>query len=314
MAVGALVVVLLPVVMVLGVVFAMRRPAAAADDPAVASAVLATHRHTLRWRLGGLAAAVGVPLLLVTGVLPLPVDSAPGLGRGLAVAPALGSVLFLLGVVVGELTAPRARTRQRTATLETRRVTDVLPARMAAVVGTGVLLLTALLTATSAAGAPDDLGRPGRALAATCPVDGSGALASSSVGPWPGTFYAVPIAAGIVATALITLTGLVVVARRPRPGAAAATLDTLLRRQAARNLLLAVGVVAFGTLAPVSALVAAALGRNDCGPAWWQGAAWGALAMALATALLAAWSLAGLFVSATARVVAEPVRQQAAGA
>jgi uncharacterized membrane protein len=270
------------------------------------STLLAVQRHTLAWRLVGVVVGFGLPLLVVSALRPGP-RSPLGLGRDLAVAPAVGAVLFLLAVVVGELTAPRARNRVRTATLRTRRVMDVLPRLLTALVGTGVLLLAATLLIGGLGGGPDDLGRAGRVLTATCTVAGTG-LVKSSVGPWPGWFYVVPMGTGLLLAVLTAVAGLVVITRRPRPSAEDEQLDTAIRRQSARNVLLGVGVVAFATLAPLLLVMASRLHQNDCGPASWDTAAVLMLPLALVSALLAVWSLASLLVAPGVRIrqVAEP--------
>jgi len=303
MAVRVLGVLLVPV-LVVGVTGAvlwavLRRPEVTVRDGGHAT-LLAVQRHTLFWRLVGVVAGFGIPLLIVSALHPGP-QSPLGLGRDLAVAPAVGAVLFLMAVVAAELTAPRARARVRTATLRTRRVVDVLPPVLSALVGAGVLLLAAALLVGGVAGRPDDLGRAGRVLTATCTVSGTG-LVESSVGPWPGTFYVVPMGAGLLLAVLAAIAGLIVIIRRPRPSADDEELDTAMRRQSARNVVLGVGVVTFGTLAPLLLAMASALHQNDCGLVWWGAAGTLMLPLALFSTLFAVWSLASLLVSPGVRI------------
>ncbi|HEX5534730.1 MAG TPA: hypothetical protein VFX33_13400 [Actinomycetales bacterium] len=303
MAVPVLGVLLVPVLLVAvvgAVLWAVLRRPEVTVRAGGHSTMLAVQRHTLIWRLVGVVVGFGVPLLVVSALRPGP-RSPLGLGRDLAVAPAVGAVLFLLAVVAGELTAPRARARVRTATLRTRRVVDVLPPLLTATVGTGVVLLAAALAIGGLAGRPDDLGRAGRTLTATCTVAGAG-LVQSSVGPWPGAFYVVPMGSGLLLAIVTAVAGLVVITRRPRPSAEDEELDTAMRRQSARNVLLGVGVVAFATLAPVLLAMAAALHGNDCGPAWWDAAAAMMLPLAVACVLLAVWSLSSLLVTPGVRI------------
>jgi uncharacterized membrane protein len=182
-----------------------------------------------------------------------------------------------------------------------------MPRLLGRMVGAGVLLLAATLLVGGLAGRPDDMGRAGRTLTATCAVEGTG-LVTSAVGPWPGWFYVAPMGTGLLLAVLTAVVGLVVITRRPRPSAEDEQLDTAIRRQSARNVLLGVGVVAFATLAPLLLAMASGLHRNDCGPAWWEATAVLMLPLALVCALLAVWSLASLLVAPGVRIrqIAEP--------
>jgi hypothetical protein len=270
---------------------------------------LALHRHVARWRRGGLAVAVAVTVVLVAlgpsagGIW----GSGGDAGRTLALLPATVGLSLLLGTALGELTAPRLRSRLRTATVESRRFAELVPRRLAAVVGVGLVTLCTLLAVASAMGSADDLGRNGRSLTVACSaatgVAGAGErLVSSSVGPWPGTFYAVPIAAGLAVLGAVAAVTLGAVFRRPRPSAASAGLDTVLRRHASRNVFLTLGLLVFGTLSPVAALMATGIARDQCRPAWWAVPGWGLAAVALVAVALTVWSLLSLLVSPVLRV------------
>src|SRR3712207_4896776 len=92
-----------------------------------------------------------------------------------------------------ELRVSAPRGPVRSAALEVRRARNYLPRRLtAAVAGTGALLAV-VLTATTATGSADDLGRAGRSLVRRC-----SAVQGGASGPWPGSFYALPLALMVV--------------------------------------------------------------------------------------------------------------------
>jgi hypothetical protein len=115
--------------------------------------------------------------------------TAGSLGRGVVLAGPLLAWCVLLGVVVGELRVTAPPEGERTAVLETRRVRDYLPWRLATVVLTAAVLLAGLLVTTTALGSGDAMGRAGRTLFRGC-----SASTSEATGPWPGSFYSVPLA------------------------------------------------------------------------------------------------------------------------
>lgn len=126
----------------------------------------------------------------------------PG-GRALACMPLAAALAFLLVHAVGELTYPRPTGDVRTAALTTRTAADVAPRRLrrttsAWAAGLGVVLLVGTLTATG----PRHLDRT---------VDGW----ISRGGPYPGTWYAVPLTIGAVLVLLATWGVLHLVATRP---------------------------------------------------------------------------------------------------
>jgi hypothetical protein len=141
-------------------------------------------RRTAGWRWAGVIGG------LVAG------SAAAGsgaLGRGLLLAAPVFGLFVLAGVVVGETSVRSPGGRTRIAALEVRRVRDYLPRGLARAVIAAAAVLLALLIVTTATGAPDDLGRPGRILLLQC----SAAL-QQGAGPWPGSFYSVPLAAMVV--------------------------------------------------------------------------------------------------------------------
>jgi hypothetical protein len=186
-----------------------------------------------------------------------------------------------------------------------RRVRDYLPRRLAGTVLTAVVLLAGLLVTTTAMGSTDDLGRAGRSLSAQC-----GALVSSTVGPWPGSFYSLPLAAVVALGLLVAAVALRSVVRRPRQGGDLSA-DDVLRRRAAETVTAAAGLLVVVPFAGVAVIAAGALGSIvrgplddvSCAPAGWGVAA--TLLLLLVPVLLAvgAWC-AGVLLRSTSPVTA----------
>lgn len=234
-----------------------------ATEPDSAPADLAEiARWTARWRWSG----VVLGLLLGSAAF-LSAQRPVALGRLALASPALAAAAMIAGVVVGEATAHPSRTTTRTAALTTRSWRHLLPRTRTAVVGGGIGILTTLLVIGTWAGSPDDLGRAGRALRATCEValpDSGTTMQTSISTPWPGSFYAGPAAIAVVACLALAAAGAVAIHRRANPSAASQELDWELRREAMTNLVTAVGVMAFGTAVPIATIMAMILSTNDC--------------------------------------------------
>ena len=232
--------------------------------PADRAAIEGVLGHTRRWRVGALVAGA----VVAGGLLALG-DAALGLGP--ALAPAAAGTVIVAGVCVGELTVRPTRTATRTASPRARRVLDFLPRAPLALAVTTLTLLGGVLAVAALLGDSDDLGRAGRALTVTC------GEVTASRGPWPGSFYALPIAvATLVSVALAGFTCRTI-AVRPAPDAPSAAADTVLRRWSARTVLLSLALGATATLTPVLALMASAAAGLECAPNWY-----GALAAASA--------------------------------
>jgi hypothetical protein len=227
------------------------------------------------------------------------------LGRGLLLTGPVFGLCVLAGVVVGEISVRPAGGQTRTAVVEVRRVRDYVPRGLAeAVLGAAAVLL-ALVTVTTATAGLDDLGRPGRVLMLRC---GPGLWQSH--GPWPGSFYSVPLAA-MVAVGLIGAGGaLRLVIRRARTGAApdAVAADDALRRRAARTITGACGILVALPLAGACLVSAGALLSFSCHPAWWTYAGWGLLALLIPAMALMIWGAAALLAPAGAVGAALPAR------
>lgn len=258
----SLVVLSLPVAFVALVVALVRRQAITVGINEHAE-VVAIARRTRAWR------AVGLLVGLAAGALLLGLgESWDALGRITALAPAALGTGVLLGTIVGELTARPAVGIRRSAAVETRSVRDVLPRVRGAVLGVTLLVLAGFLALGTAWGSADDLGRGGRAFAVACTrvVDGVAAAVTSTSGPWPGSFYTVPLALAFAVFAVVVGAALRAVVRRPRPPLESLGLDTELRRWSAGNIVTAATFTVLGTLGPVATLMAGPLLDGGCPP------------------------------------------------
>lgn len=176
----------------------------------------------------------------------------------------------------------------RSAPLEVRRVHDYVPERLTAAVAVAACTLGLLLAATTAFGSPDDLGRAGRWLVRAC----SDNMTVSS-GPWPGSFYSVPLAGIVLGGLAATAFGLQQLVRRPRQGEDVAV-DDMLRYSAASAVIAAGGILVAVPLAGTSAIAGIALFGSAC-PLWWTTAlGWSLVACAACATVLAVWCTAVL--------------------
>lgn len=194
-------------------------------------------RHT-RWLLAALVLAA-----LTTGALLALGDRF--LGRGAALGPALGGIVLVATICIGELRTPRQTTLTRTAGTRPRLVRDYLTRGPAVVAGLGLTALGVALAVGTALGSPDDLGRAGRALTTRCQD------VTMTHGPWPGSYYALPIALATLASVVLAVLTCRAIATRPAHGIEGAALDGALRRSSIRSVLLAVALVCWVTLVPV---------------------------------------------------------------
>ena len=217
------------------------------------------------------------------------------LGRGLALAPCVVAAVQLAGVALAESATRDAVRRPGRAGLATRRLRDLAPG---AALRRSVAAATAVLVAggvrATAVASPDDLGRAGRSLATTCGPGCTGAR-----GPWPGSFYTVPLAVGLGVVLVLAVLAARAVVRRPRNGADAelVRLDDVARRRALETVLAAVGIAVGGTLAGGGAVAAVALLGSGA-----LAAGGAALLAALVGLVLALWSTAVLVLPGAGKV------------
>jgi hypothetical protein len=242
----------------LGAIIAMLRRPTIRVPRNVHDPVVALHRYARAWRLGGLL--VGLVAAAVCASLTM-----SALGRISALAPvALGAGL-LLGTIAGELTARPSRGAVRSASLHTRRVGDYV-SRGQVLVATGTLALLALVLGFGTLrGSADDQGRAGRALTTRCVRDVPGlgpTEISSTRGPWPGSFYTVPLALGLLVLVLLAVLALRTIVQRPAPDSDSQQLDTVARQAATQNVLSACTVAGLLIVGPL-ALIMGTMLRAD---------------------------------------------------
>ena len=242
-----------------------------------AGTVARTRRRTAAWRLAGLVAGILAALALAAG-------PPAWLGLGVALAAPAFALCLLTGVIIGEATGTAPDSAVRTATIEVRAARFFLPRAMTWWVAALTVGLTAFLTLTSLFAGTDDMGRPGRSLTVAC-----GAGHGETVGPWPGAYYSVPIAAAVLAgLGAATLAGRAVARRRrPQPDEGPRSADDRARRASARAITAACGVLTAAPLAGSALLAGGALLGVGCAPRLLHLAGWASITLAALAAISA---------------------------
>jgi hypothetical protein len=189
----------------------------------------------------------------------------------------------LAGVLVGELRVGAPGGPVRRGALEVRRIRDYVPRALSSAVVVAGILLAVVLASTTAAGSADDLGRAGRSLERRC-----SAVTAEGAGPWPGSYYALPLAVVVLCGLLAAGLVLIRVVRRPLQSEDRA-IDEGLRRSAAGAVTAAVGLLIVVPLAGISTVAAAALSNITCRPESWTVAAIALAVLAVASLVLATW-------------------------
>lgn len=278
---------LVPLLLVVGLLIAvlLRRPPLAVPERLGVVA-----RATRRWRLGGLLVGLAAGATAA---------QSGALGRGLLLAGPVVALCVLLGVVAGELGVRAPAGERRSATLEVRSRRSYLPRWLTPAVAAATAVLVALLAFTSALGSADELGRAGRSLTRACSE-----VSVEGRGPWPGSFYAWPLAAVVVAGLVVAGVALGSLTRRPRQGEDPG-LDDALRRQVATGVVAAVGLLVTVPLVGVGIVAAAGLLQICAAPTAW---------IAVGTLLLAVVPLALALGLWCAAVLVVPGRVRAADA
>jgi hypothetical protein len=206
-------------------------------------------------------------------------------------APAF-AICALIGILAGELLDVPPATGTRSAVLEVRTAWDYLPRAMTRWVLGLTASLAGVLTCTSLTADPDILGHRGRTLTVTC-----GNFTVIGAGPWPGSYYSLPIAATVLVAAILAAAVLRTVARRPRPASddSARAADDALRRGSARAVTAAFGLIVTTPLVGVTLLTGAQLIKLSCTSVSWVTGA-GIVSFAVSALAFAA---SGVFIAAT---------------
>jgi hypothetical protein len=256
-------------------------------EPSRYAALLAGHRKALGWRWAGLG--TGVVVASVTAVT----VSAGLYNLGAMLSPTVFGLCVMGGVVAGELTTIPRRQGIRTAALTTRTVGDYLPRRLGGLVAASALGLGALLVTTTLMGSADDAGRAGRFLSRQC-----SAQTWARNGPWPGSFYSVPLGIAVMVGLLGAAVALRTVVLRPRSGSDPdlVAADNVLRSRSAEAVVAATGVMVAASLSGVALVAGIQLHRIACPPAWWTILGVTLLAVGALMLFLTSWCLALLLV------------------
>lgn len=229
---------------------------------AIGSAVLAertgVHRgaRTARWAgIGiGVLSTLVIGGLSVSSVLP----GRLGLGALVGVGPLVGAAIVVGAILLGERTLPAHSERQRVGLLAHRGPRTMFPTLAVVVAALSALALLTVTIASTVFASPDDQGRAGRSFAYSVADPRIGTL-SGSRGPFPGSWYTVPVWSALVLLLAVTAWALVVIVRR-RPSDDPA--DALLRRRSAAAVLGAasagMSIVAIGVGVVTAAVIGAA--------------------------------------------------------
>lgn len=236
------------VAVTVGVVVALTRRARRSGDarePLTAASAARTHArriHVAAW------CALVLAMVTMTAVA----SSARGLeaGRITGLVLAAGGLTFLAVSALGEITWPRPTGSVRTATLVRRTVRDVTPRPAAVLLGVASALLLAALVTGGLTALPD-----GRSYGrTTMAADGVAVTWASS--PYPGWFYAVPLALAAAVILLACGGCLLLIARRPAITDTASTWDLAMRQLSAQRVLRGATLSLGATAAPVFGLLA----------------------------------------------------------
>ena len=209
-------------------------------------------------------------------------------GLSLFLAPAIFALTQIIATLVaGVLTHDAAKTLG-TAGLEVRRVGSYLPRRLSALIAATTVVLALALTWTSATGVSDSMGHGGREFSFEIPGE---AAVTATIGPWPGSFYSVPLAVALGLVLVVAGIAIIVTIRRPRNASdpEIVRVDDLVRARAVESVLAAVGVAMAGTLFCVSVLVATLAIPQNLVPDLLRLAGWSAVTLEAAAMAITIW-------------------------
>jgi len=221
------------------------------------------------------------------------------LGRFVGLAPAALGAGLIIGTIVGERTARAPLGTTREAGLGERRIGNLLRGQSLWPLVASTGLLVAILAMGTVLGSPDDLGRAGRALARTCQLVSNGVptTAGERRGPWPGSFYTLPLGGAFIVLGVLAFVALKSIAARRAAGSESEDLDRLTRSWSTGNVLRASTVSALLIAGPLATVMGATLSAMDCRASTdafvqWMALAAGVVATGLGLALLASLFMA----------------------
>ncbi|MCA5892168.1 hypothetical protein LEP48_02240 [Isoptericola sp. NEAU-Y5] len=214
-------------------------------------------------------------------------DILGGYGIDMMAAPAVFGLVVLVCVTLGEtVVRPRRPTGPRSASLRHRRVVDYLPRRTTWAVAVVLAALAATLAFTTATAGYDDFVGGMRQL--ECSGPGVGAAR----GPYPGSFYSIPLAVILAVVLLVAAVAARRVVRRPRGLATTGHNDDQLRKRSLAAIVAATGVtVCFSHVGIAVTAASALVGLHLCAPWWAAPAGWVIGLSAVPALLLGPWCL-----------------------
>ena len=168
---------------------------------------------------------------LFESLVRVPLPRPAGSGPVIAVAPFVVAISYCVARYVGELTWPRPKGEVRTAPLVRRTIWATGGARLIGVLATAGLLAISL----TVAGAVGD--GSGRGLHTAGLVSPYGGLITTTVGPFPGWYFGIPMLIGLGLSLLTTILTLNLITRRPPLTALVPAHDAAIRRTSADRLL-----------------------------------------------------------------------------
>ena len=220
------------------------RTAGAGDEPRTAATA---RSHALRIHVCAWFALV---VAMVTMAVAASIAQGLEAGRITGIVLVVGGLAFLVVTAFGEITWPRPTGSVRTATLTRRTVRDVAPRPAALLLAIASGLLFLALVAGGLTARPD-----GRSYGRTV-VGAGGVTETWSSGPYPGWFYAVPLALAAVTILAATFACLVLIARRPAILDASSAWDLAMRQLSGQRTLRGATLTLGATAAPVYGLLA----------------------------------------------------------
>lgn len=224
--------------------------------------------------------------VIVGAVVAWLVNAFLDLGRGTMLVPAVLGLFVVAGVGLGEaVVRPQRPAGLRTASLAPRRVAEFLPRVLTTAVGGIAVVHLATLALTTVTASGDDMGRAGRQVAARCGDMGS------SAGPYPGSFYSVPLILLLLFIGLAATAALMAVVRRPRGFAPEEVGDAVLRQRSTTRVVAAAGATVAASQVGIAFFAGGALLRMDCQGAWMDPTGWALLASVPLALLLLGWFL-----------------------
>jgi hypothetical protein len=162
-------------------------------------------------------------------------NTAPGgLGITVLLVPVTFALVHTVALGVGELTWPRPRGEVRRARLVRRGLLDAAPRWLVRLAGAVAAAAAVTVVLGAVLAGPD--GRSYTAVLAEGAPDGAGRQ-TATAGPFPGLFYGLPVAIGLLVLAAAALGALWIVANRAAVATEDDRIEAALRRASAHRVL-----------------------------------------------------------------------------